>query len=151
MNKSNLQFGIKKLPLSKVSHFFKENDNDYFEKLSDRVDIDEYSSKLLENAIQFTLTDNTNLIGLSPCYFNNEDEKIAYISSLTIKDGYRGNKLGSEMIEHIATYARSKHFKKILVKIHYDNAISQNFYHKNGFADFKEDRENDFRLLMLEV
>lgn len=151
MKISNLQFDIKTLSLTEVSLFFKEHDNDYFERLSDRVDIEEYSSKLLENAIFFTLSDDSTLIGLSPCYFNNEEEKVAYISSLTIKNGFRRKTLGSEMIKQIAAHAKSKRFNDVLVKIHYDNKASQYFYHRNGFTDFKKDRENDFRLLKLSV
>ncbi len=151
MNTPNLKFDIKKLPLSEISLFFKEHDNDYFERLSDRVDIDQYSSKLLENATFFTLTDSSKLIGLSPCYFNNDAEKVAYISSLTINEGFRGKRLGSDMIKQIATHAKTKSYKEVLVKIHYDNTASQNFYHKNGFTDFKIDKENDFRLLQLKV
>lgn len=155
MNTSNtkpkLQFDIKELSLTEVSDFFHEHDNDYYERLSDRIDIEEYSAKLLENSIQFTLSDDSNLIGLSPCYFNNIEDKVAYISSLTIKNGFRGQKLGTEMIKHISEYAKENTFKEVMVKIHYDNTISKNFYNKNGFTDFKEDKENDFRLLKLEV
>ena len=151
MNKLNLQFNIKDLSVLEISDFFTEHDNDYFEKLSDRVDIEEYSEKLLENSVQFTLWDNTNLIGLSPCYFNNVDEKIGYISSLTIKNGFRGKKLGSEMINQIKAYALSLSFNSVVVKIHIANTISHNFYQKNGFIDFIENKENDFRLLKLEV
>ncbi len=151
MNNRNLKFTIKELSILEISDFFKEHDNDYFEKLSDRVDIDDYSEKLLENSVQFTLWDNVNLIGLSPCYFNNVDEKIGYISSLTIKNGFRGKKLGSKMISQIKAYAQLRNFNSVVVKIHYANAISHNFYQKNDFIDFIEDKENGFRLLKLEV
>ena len=147
----NKQFKIEELSILEISDFFKEHDNDYFEKLSDRVDINEYSEKLLESSVQFTLRNDVDLIGLSPCYFNNVEEKIGYISSLTIKDGYRGKKLGSEMIKKIVQYAKTRQFNTVMVKIHYDNHISHNFYIKNGFFDFIEDQENSFRLLRLEV
>ena len=151
MNTINQQFKIEELSILEISDFFKEHDDDYFEKLSDRVDIDEYSEKLLESSVLFTLRNDVDLIGLSPCYFNNVDEKIGYISSLTIKDGYRGKKLGSEMIKQIQQYAIARQFNTVMVKIHYDNHISRNFYIKNGFFDFIEDQENSFRLLRLEV
>ena len=151
MNKLNIQFNLKELSILEISDFFKKHDDDYFEKLSDRVDIDDYSEKLLENSVQFTLWDNVNLIGLSPCYFNNIKEKIGYISSLTIKDGFRGNKLGSKMIKQITSYAQERGFNTVMVKIHYANDISHNFYQKNGFTDFIKDEENNFRLLRLEV
>ena len=151
MNTNNLHFQIEDLSLLEISDFFKEHDNDYFEKLRDRVDIDDYSEKLLESSIKFTLKDNDKLIGLSPCYFNNIEEKLGYISSLTIKDGFRGMKLGSDMIKQIKHYAITENFNAVMVKIHCDNAISHQFYKKNGFTDFIQEKENYFRLLRLEI
>lgn len=151
MKTINQQFQIEELSILEISDFFKDHDNDYFEKLSDRVDINEYSEKLLESSVQFTLRDDVDLIGLSPCYFNNDKEKVGYISSLTIRDGFRSKKLGSQMIQHISEYAKRQQYNSIMVKIHYDNHISHNFYIKNGFFDFIEDQENNFRLLRLEV
>ena len=151
MSINKQQFLIEELSILEISDFFKEHDNDYFEKLSDRVDIDEYSEKLLENSVQFTLRDKVDLIGLSPCYFNNIEEKVGYISSLTIKNGFRGKKLGSKMIKQISLYAKNRGFSTVLVKIHFDNEISHRFYLKNGFFDFIKDQENNFRLLRLEV
>lgn len=151
MSFQNIQFDIRELSFLEISDFFKEHDNDYFEKLSDRVNIDEYSKKLLESSIQFTLWDNINLIGLSPCYFNNIEEKVGYISSLTIKKDFRGQKLGSKLINQISEYARENGFNIIMVKIHYLNEKSHQFYQKNGFTDFIKDKENGFCLLRLEV
>ena len=148
---NNQQFRIEELSILEISDFFKEHDNDYFEKLSDRVDIVEYSQKLLDSAVQFTLRKDVDLIGLSPCYFNNDKEKIGYISSLTIKDGHRGRKLGSAMIKQIEQYAKEKNYHTVMVKIHHDNHISHNFYLKNGFFDFIVDEDNSFRLLRLEL
>lgn len=151
MKSQNLQFQIEELSILEISDFFKAHDNDYFEKLSDRVDINDYSEKLLESSVKFTLRDNVDLVGLSPCYFNNIKEKIGYISSLTIKDGFRGKKLGSEMIKQISTYANKRNFNTVMVKIHYENINSLHFYLKNGFVDFIQDKENGFRLLRLEI
>jgi len=151
MSSQEVKFEIKELSVLEISDFFKVHDNDYFEKLSDRVNINEYSEKLLESSIQFTLWDNVNLIGLSPCYFNNVEEKVGYISSLTIKEGFRGRKLGSKLIARISEYAKEHGFNVVMVKIHYLNEMSHQFYKKNGFTDFIADKENAFRLLRLEV
>ena len=151
MSSQEIQFVIKELSVLEISDFFKVHDNDYFEKLSDRVNINDYSEKLLESSIQFTLWDNVDLIGLSPCYFNNVKERVGYISSLTIKEGFRGRKLGSKLIGRISEYAKEHGFNAVMVKIHYLNEKSHQFYKKNGFTDFIKDKDNGFRLLRLEV
>ncbi len=133
MNTDNLTIKTVRLPTKVVSDFFWNHDNDYFEKLSDRIDIDDYSKKIHENATHFVIYDEENVIGFSPCYFNNVDEKKAYISSLTIRDGYRRSKLGSRLLTAIKQYADKKGFSTLLVSVHSDNQGSINFYKKNNF------------------
>lgn len=134
MKKNIIKIKVQKLSANKVSDFFWEHDNDYFEKLSDRIDIDEYSQKIYENAIHFVVYMDDILIGFSPCYFNNLEEKNAYISSLTIRDGYRRSKLGSRLLEEIKRYANDKGFTHLVVSVHCDNDGSINFYKKNNFT-----------------
>ncbi len=151
MNLQNIQFEIKQLSIADVSQFLQAHDNDYFEKLSDRVDINEYSKKVVENATHFTVSDNKQLLGFSPCYFNNIKDKTAYISSLTIKQGFRGKRLGSELIKKVMQHAKENNFIAVMVKIHYLNDCCHQFYQKNGFSDFVQDKENGFRLLKSKV
>jgi len=134
METENIQFEIKKLPEKRISDFFKEHDNDYFERLSDRIDIDDYSQKIYQNATHFTLYDGDTLIGFSPCYFNDDAKEKAYISSLTITDGYRRSKLGSTLLSQIKTYAVDQGVKQLIVSVHSNNKNSINFYNQNEFS-----------------
>ena len=59
---SEINACIKSLSVDEISDYLKTNDDDLFQKLSDRTDISEYAKKLSENSIQFTLYDN------SKCY-----------------------------------------------------------------------------------
>jgi ribosomal protein S18 acetylase RimI-like enzyme len=127
----NISFFIKKLSIKEIEEYLRLNNNDFFEALSGRVNIRDYSKKLYENAIHFTLYDRDKLVGFSPCYFNNRD--IAYISSLTIRDGYRGLGLGSRIVRNIKNYAIKNSLSKIVVSVNCKNRISINFYKKNGF------------------
>jgi ribosomal protein S18 acetylase RimI-like enzyme len=133
MKKENIKFFIKKLSIEEIEDFLKLNDNDFFESLSSRVNIQEYSQKLHKNATHFTLYDNNKLVGFSPCYFNDEAKDIVYISSLTIRKGYRGLGFGSELIKYIKKHANKNGFLNIVVSVHCDNKISINFYKKNSF------------------
>jgi len=141
------EFFLKKLTKDEITTFLKLNDNDFFEKLSDRVDIDEYSQRLYEKSLHFTLYDGDKLIGFSPCYFNNKLQGIGYISSLAIRDGYRRLGLGTYMLNKIKAYAQKNSFTIIHVTIHIDNQISRTFYKKNGFEISQQGRENRYIIL----
>ena len=147
----NIDFYIKKLSAEEISSFLKLNDNDFFEKLSDRVDIDEFSEKLHQKALHFTLYDNSRLVGFSSCYFNNMSELIGYISSLIIRSGYRHMGFGSFIVEKIKEYGKENGFKTIMVTIHINNKISSNFYKKNGFEIFKRDSKKEKMILRYSI
>ena len=143
MDSKNIQFEINKLPEKRISDFFKEHDNDYFERLSDRIDIDDYSQKVYQNATHFTLNDNEKLIGFSPCYFNDDTKEKAYISSLTIIDGYRRSKHGTNLLSHIKAFATEQGVKQLIVSVHSKNQNSINFYNKNAFSIGEQNDENE--------
>ena len=147
MREQNIIFYLKKLSIDKIADFMILNDNDFFEKLSDRVNIYDYSKKLYENSIHFTLYDGDKLVGFSPCYFNDKKREVGYISSLTIRDNYRGLGLGSYMLSEIKKYAEKNGFNSIMVTIHIDNQISSNFYNKNGFEIFEQNRDSAVSVL----
>lgn len=58
-------------------------DLDYIPKLSLKVNIDEYSQKLFQNANRFEAWNNNKLIGLLAIYFNFE-ENFAFITNVSI-------------------------------------------------------------------
>jgi ribosomal protein S18 acetylase RimI-like enzyme len=141
MELSNIKFAVKKLSIDEITVFFRLHDDDYYEKLSDRIDIDEYSQKVHEGTVQFTLYDKDVLIGFSPCYFNNIREKIGYISSITIRSGYRNLNLGSEILQRIKKYAVEHDFYAVAVQSHCQNRINGGFYEKNGFKLFHKEKD----------
>ena len=125
----------------------KKNISFYLKKLSERIDIDEYSKKLQNKALHFTIYDNNKLIGFSPCYFNDTVKGVGYISSLTIRSSYRTFGLGSYLLDEIKKYAKNNDFYTVMVSIHIDNKVSSDFYRKNSFKVFEQNREKSIVIL----
>lgn len=49
---NDINVHIKSLSTDEISNYLKVNDDDLFQKLSDRTDIKEYAKKLCENSIR---------------------------------------------------------------------------------------------------
>ena len=143
MEKENIDFYFKSLSPEEIANYLKLNDNDYFQKLSNRIDIDDYAKKLHQKSLHFTLYEKDKLVGFSPCYFDNKIKNTGYVSSLTIRDGYRGFGLGGRLLMHIKAYAKKSSFIDIKVSVHCDNKISINFYKKNTFEIFEQNDETN--------
>ena len=124
---------LKQLKVAEIEDFFVSVDNELFEKLTDRLNVREYSKKLYEHALHFSAYKGEELVGLSPCYFNNDSGGIVYISALVVKNVYRGNGLKQKLFDSIKKHAKAQNFTEMVVSFHCENQVSVNFYESNLF------------------
>ena len=143
-----VEYRLAILSKDEISSFLKLNDNDFFKKLSIRVDIDKYADKLSRNSKHFAAyAKDGTLVGLSCCYFNNIESKIAHISFTAILKGYRCRGIGSELIINTIDYGKRNQFKEIEVKVNCSNKVLMSFYKKNGFQIATQDESSDSCIL----
>jgi ribosomal protein S18 acetylase RimI-like enzyme len=72
------------------------------------------------------------------------DEKVsvAYITSVEVKEEFRGRKIGKFVMEEIIQILRFVRVKSCYLFVHFDNEIAQNLYKKFGFSYNGEITEN---------
>jgi ribosomal protein S18 acetylase RimI-like enzyme len=141
----NISFYIKRLSRDEILQLLERNNNSHYERLSDIVNLREYSKKLSRYALHFTCYDNNELVGLSACYFNDFKTKIGYISGITFLKKYRNSGLGSRLLHEVIKYARVNGFKEIDITPKCANTLLIYFLEKNGFI---KDRKNGDRCLL---
>jgi len=134
LKKPNINFYLKQLSVEEIERYLVLNDNNLFEKLSARLDIHEYSKKLFDYALHFTLYKYDNLVAFSPCYFNKPKKGKAYISALIVRKSFQGLGLEKILLEHIKGYAKYNNFNEIYVSFHCHNIPSIEFYESNLFV-----------------
>lgn len=59
--------------------------------------------------------------------------KVGEIALMAINKDYRGQNIGSELIDKAFSYLKSKNIKRCKSKIRVDNPRALKFYEKNGF------------------
>jgi len=89
---------------------------------------------LSENALNFTLYDDQKLVGLCSCYFNDEANKIGYLSGISLLRGYRKQGFGSNLLGAVIEYAHQKYFKEIHITPECKNKVLIHFLEKNMFV-----------------
>jgi len=128
----------------KLLNFIQEENNSFPVPLSDRVDLDSYVDKLLNNAVVYGINDMNELCGIICYYKNNFIDKKAYLSYLCIKKEYRGKKAGQKLLDIMTSDCQKDHFKSIILETNKNNKIARNFYEKNGFVLIKEEINSVF-------
>lgn len=101
--------------------------------------ISEYAEKLNQNAEIYFLVNNDNKdIGMCAIYTNDYENKIIYISSISIKKEYLSKGLGQVLLDHIFTLKDKYNMDYIKLEVKKNNTKAINFYKKNGFQIITE-------------
>lgn len=110
--------------------------------LSSKVNINDYSMKLINNADNFLLLNKQNEIGLLSMYTNNYLKNEAYISSIVLMPKHHGKSLSQYLIEFGCEYAFSVGMKTIKLEVSKANGRALAFYIKNKFTIIKEENNS---------
>ncbi len=94
------------------AHLLKCND-DFFPRLSERVNIDEYAKKISEKSVTFEAWSGYFLVGLIAAYFNDDEHKVGFISNVSLVKDYVGIGIASELMKQCIHYAKRHNFEEI--------------------------------------
>jgi len=81
-------------------------DKFFIPKLSEKVNISEYSEKIFNKAINIEAWDNERLIGLVSMYINEEDTSFGYITNVSIINEYKNRGIASNLLKKCIKYSK---------------------------------------------
>lgn len=118
-----------------VKKFISKIDNLFPVPLSEKVQIDEYCEKILNNGMFIVAkNENNQIIGVLAGYANDTENKISYISILCILPKYRNKHIGTQLLNKFIEISKENKMEKVFLYTHKDNKNAINFYKKNNFV-----------------
>lgn len=124
-------------------------DKFFIPKLSEKINISEYSEKIFNKAINFEAWDNERLIGLLSMYINEEDTSFGYITNVSIINEYKNRGIASNLLKKCIKYSKDINLNWISLKVDTKNVSAVNLYNKFNFI--KEKHKNSSSFLKLEL
>jgi len=124
-------------------------DKFFIPKLSEKVNISEYSEKIFNKAINFEAWDNERLIGLVSMYINEEDTSFGYITNVSIINEYKNRGIASNLLKKCIKYSKDINLNWISLKVDTKNVSAVNFYNKFNFMEEKHKNSSSFLKLEL--
>lgn len=109
-------------------------DTHFIPSLSSRVSIEEYSKKILENAILLEFWENGKIIGLIAAYCNDPSNTTAYISNISVVPSWQNQGIANQLMKQLIPYLQEKSYSFIKLNTGKDNFNALKFYQKNGFS-----------------
>lgn len=130
-------FNIEKLSYQQVFDLFIKYNDKFVPRLSDDVDIENYSKKVSDNALFAVYKNEDNIIGFVAYYLNLE-LSLVYITSVCVDFAFEGKGLAFELISKLKKKYMSS-IKIMALEVRKDNLKAFNLYNKLGFI-IVEDR-----------
>lgn len=141
MSMGALVFKEKAAGRSQVYAHLEACDKNYIPYLSKKVDLQEYSGKIVDNAITFEAWSNDRVIGLVAAYFNNADEGIVYITNVSVTGEFSNKGIATELMKMCLKKAKSLNFDELILEVSKKQNNAIRLYNKFGFQEFDAKEE----------
>lgn len=108
-------------------------DADFIPPLSNRVDISRYAHKIASRATRFEAWSGSTLVGLIAAYCNDQENRIAYITSVSVMREWVGQGIAADLLKQCITYAKDSGMRQISLEVESNNQPAIGLYEKQGF------------------
>jgi ribosomal-protein-alanine N-acetyltransferase len=128
--------------LTIYNHLF-ECSISFIPPLTERINITDYSKKIFENATTFEAWKQEELVGLIAAYINDAENKITFITSVSVSNKYIGLGIASTLLNKCIEFVKQKNHKVIKLEVNKNNNPAISFYKKFNFIEIgmKEDSQ----------
>lgn len=126
-------FSTNKASEAQIADHLSRCDASFVPPLSGRVEISSYAHKIASKATRFEAWDRT-LVGLLAVYCNDGERGVAYITSVSVLQEWRGKGIASHLLEHCIEHARAQAMQRVELEVDGENIGAVELYGKKGFV-----------------
>ena len=131
---TTVQYLIDQASEGKVNEHLLYCDADFIPPLSERVALSDYTKKILRNATRLEAWLNGTLVGLVAAYCNDQESRIAHITSVSVVKACTGQGIGTQLIDRCVVHARAVGMQQIRLEVDVNNSPAIHLYEKYGFV-----------------
>lgn len=113
-------------------------DRDFPIPLSQKVNLEEYSNKVLLNGMGFAYMAEENLAGVILFYANDLVTKKAYITVLSVSSAYRKQGIAQALLTSCLQKCEAMGYQTVCLHTHKTNDGAIALYEKNGFQRLED-------------
>lgn len=124
-------------------------DGQFSPKLSSRVNLQDYSCKLFEQACTFEAWHEQSLAGLVAAYFQDPVDRLGFISNVSVLRNFSGEGLASRLIDRCTDKARKLGLRALRLEVAPANYSAIHIYRKFNFIECGHTSTNLTMQLML--
>ena len=123
-----------KATVSVITEHLQACDANFLTRLSGRVEINSYAKKIVSKAARFEAWSSGILVGLIAAYCNDQEERIAYITSVSVLKKWTGKGIAASLMSQCIEDMKAVGILQICLEVASDNTPAIRLYEKNGFV-----------------
>jgi len=132
-----VEYQLNKASAAEIAEHLSCCNKDFVPPLSARVEIKGYAKKIVSKATRFEAWRGGTLVGLVAAYCNDQENHIAYITSVSVLRGWTGNGIAVRLMILCVEYAKACDMRQISLEGASDNVPAIKLYEKSGFITSK--------------
>ncbi|MBL0311628.1 MAG: GNAT family N-acetyltransferase [Holophagaceae bacterium] len=129
----SVEFLLNKASEAEISDHLSSCDTDFLPPLSSRVEINDYAKKIMSKAVRFEAWSGGILVGLVAAYCNDQQKRIAYITSVSVLKAWMGKGIAAGLMELCIEHMKVLGMRQISLEVAEDNTSAVKLYEKSGF------------------
>lgn len=133
--------------LENVYAFLVNINKEYNPPLDAKVDLRQYAEKILDSAVLFVETDNSNIVGMVVLYCNDESTKRAYIPLVGVLPAFQRQGIAKRLMQEAISYVKEHNYR--VIGIHSNNPIAVKAYCNLGFNIIEQGERKYMELKMM--
>jgi len=134
MNQAMITYRIKSASQASIFAHLQACRDYFMPPLDQTVNIKEYAAKIFKKAVTFEAWSNGILVGLLAAYFNDQTNKIGFITNLSVIKEFFGQGVAKKLMAKCLSYAEKKGFNKITLTVNKNNLPAISLYQKFNFS-----------------
>ncbi len=132
-----VEYDLNKASEAEIAGHLRACDADFVPPLSGRTDINGYAHKIAGKAMRLEAWSGGMLIGLLAVYCNDQENRIAYITSISVISEWAGKGIAARLMKQCTEYAKALGMRQINLEVAGNNTPALRLYEKIGFVTGK--------------
>ena len=131
-------FYIDRSGLTDVVRHLQAHNEAFQPPLSSRVNLTDYSRKLVDHAARFEAWVGDELVGLVAVYCNSKNHDGAFVSNVSVFAGYSGRGIARRLMQSAIAHVAELGFSCLHLKVYREAVIAMHLYSALGFQPAAE-------------
>jgi len=131
---TSIEYFVDRASEDQIAEHLARCDEDFVPPLSRRYNINDYARKIAEKAVRFEAWSEGVLIGLAAAYCNDQQYRIAYLTSVSVLGPWKRKGIAARLLEGCFQHAKTSGMTRIDLEVARADPRAIALYEKSGFV-----------------